>query len=72
MIILEFRLVGAQRQSAALDEAPRIMQFMRNKRLRLRQDVRGTAPADLNTSCGVLAHEYNLGRPAAPLLIPWT
>ena len=49
MIIREFRLVGARRQSAALDEAIRITQFIRNKCLWLWQDVRGTAPADLNT-----------------------
>jgi hypothetical protein len=41
--------VGAQCQSAALDEAIRTTQVMRNTCPRLWQDVRGTAPADLNT-----------------------
>jgi hypothetical protein len=31
MIVLEFKLVGADRQDAALDEAIRTMQFIRNK-----------------------------------------
>jgi putative transposase len=35
MIILECRLVGARRQYAALDEAIRSTQFIRNKSLRL-------------------------------------
>jgi putative transposase len=58
MIILEFRLVGARRQYVALDEAIRTTQFIRNKCVRLWQDVPGTTPADLNKYCRVLAHEY--------------
>ena len=34
MVILEFRLVGKRRQYAALDEAIRTTQFIRNKCVR--------------------------------------
>jgi hypothetical protein len=56
MVILEFKLKGQQRQYAALDEAIRTTQFIRNKCVRLWQDTWGTTLADLNKYCHVLAH----------------
>ena len=41
MVIEEFKLVGASRQDAALDEAIRTTQFIRNKCVRYWQDSRG-------------------------------
>jgi hypothetical protein len=58
MITLEFRLVGAQRQFTALDEAIRTTQFIRNKCVRLWQDTWGTTRADLSGYCRILAQEY--------------
>ena len=58
MITLEFRLVGAQRQFTALDEAIRTTQFIRNKCVRLWQDTCDTTRADLSSYCRLLAQEY--------------
>ena len=41
MVIVEFKLVGASRQYAALDEAIRTTQFIRNKCVRYWQNSRG-------------------------------
>jgi len=59
MIMLEFKLVGAARQYAALDEAIRTTQFVRNKCVRKWCDERGVKPYDLNKYCAVLAKEYD-------------
>jgi putative transposase len=59
MIVLEFKLVGAARQYAALDEAIRTTQFVRNKCVRKWCDERGVKPYDLNKYCAVLAKEYD-------------
>ena len=58
MVIVESRLVGKPRQFAALDEAIRTTQFIRNKCVRYWQDTRGVTPYDLNKYCAVLAREY--------------
>jgi putative transposase len=58
MVTLEFRLVGKPRQYAALDEAIRTTQFIRNKCVRYWQDTRDVTPYDLNKYCAVLACEY--------------
>ncbi|HVA89332.1 MAG TPA: transposase [Chloroflexota bacterium] len=58
MIVLEYKLAGAPRQYAALDEAIRTTQFLRNKCVRQWMDGRGVKPYDLNRSCAVLAKEY--------------
>jgi len=57
--VLEFKLAGADRQYAALDEAIRTMQFIRNKCVRKWCDERGVKPYDLNKYCAVLAREYD-------------
>ena len=58
MLIYEYKLNGSQVQYAALDEAIRIVQFIRNKCLRLWMDERGISKNDLQASCAVLAKEY--------------
>lgn len=59
MIVLEFKLVGAPAQYAAIDEAIRTTQFVRNKCVRYWMDHRGVKPYDLNKYCAVLAKEYD-------------
>ncbi len=58
MLIFEYKLDGSQAQYAALDEAIRIVQFIRNKCLRWWMDERGISKNDLQCYCAVLAKEY--------------
>src|SRR2546430_1615590 len=58
VIILEFRLKGTSGQYRALDEAIRTTQFIRNKCVRLWQDIWGTTGDDLNRYCRILAQEH--------------
>jgi putative transposase len=59
MLIYEYKLDGSKKQYAALDEAIRIVQFIRNKCLRLWMDNRGTNKNDLQCYCAVLAKGYS-------------
>jgi len=59
MIVVEFKLAVASSQYAALDEAIRTTQFVRNKCVRKWCDERGVKPYDLNRYCAVLAKEYD-------------
>ena len=63
MLIFEYKLHGNQAQYAAIDEAIRITQFIRNKCLRLWMDERGISKNDLQCACAVLAKAF-------PLLLP--
>ena len=58
MLIYEYKLDGNQQQYAAIDEAIRLVQFIRNKCLRKWMDGRGVSKNDLQCSCAVLAQEY--------------
>jgi len=58
MLIFEYKLDGSKKQYAAIDEAVRIVQFIRNKCLRLWMDERGISKNDLQCSCAVLAKDY--------------
>ncbi len=58
MLIFEYKLDGSKKQYAAIDEAIRIVQFIRNKCLRLWMDERGISKNDLQVYCAVLAKEY--------------
>src|SRR6266702_3500969 len=58
MLIFEYKLDGSKKQYAAIDEAIRIVQFIRNKCLRLWMDTRGISKNDLQCSCAVLAKDY--------------
>src|SRR5437764_8289594 len=58
MLIYEYKVDGNKAQCAALDEAIRIVQFIRNKCLRLWMDERGISKNDLQCYCALLAKEY--------------
>lgn len=58
MLIYEYKLRGNKQQYVALDEAIRIVQFIRNKCLRLWMDSRGISENDLQCYCSVLAKEF--------------
>ncbi|GHO61479.1 transposase [Ktedonobacter sp. SOSP1-52] len=57
MLIYEYKLDGTKFQYAAIDEAIRIVQFIRNKCLRLWMDDHATRN-DLQLYCAVLAKEH--------------
>jgi len=58
MLVYEYKVSGTKQQYAAIDEAIRIVQFIRNKSLRVWMDNRGTSKNDLQTNCALLAKEY--------------
>jgi len=58
MLIYEYKVDGTKRQFTALDEAIRIVQFIRNKCLRLWMDTRGTNKNALQCYCAVLARDF--------------
>jgi putative transposase len=59
VLIYEYKLDGTQHQYRAIDEAIRIVQFVRNKCLRLWMDGRSVSRNDLQCYCAVLAKEYS-------------
>ena len=58
MLIYEYKLDGGKWQYAAIEEAIRVVQFIRNKCLRKWMDERGISKNDLQCYCAVLAQEY--------------
>jgi len=58
MLIYEYKLAGSKAQYQAIDGTIRIVQFVRNKALRLWMDVRGTSKNDLQCYCAVLARGF--------------
>jgi putative transposase len=58
MLLLEYKLRVTKRQQAAIDEAIRTTQFVRNKALRLWMDGRGVGDNDLQAYCSQLARQY--------------
>jgi putative transposase len=58
MLIFEYKLDGSKAQYAAIDEAVHIVQFIRNKCLRLWMDKHATR-YDLQCHCAQLANEYS-------------
>lgn len=59
MLIYEYKVAGTKKQFAAIDDAIRVVQFIRNKCLRLWMDTRGIHKNALQCSCAVLAKEYS-------------
>jgi len=53
MLIYAYKLDGNQHQYQAIDEAIRIVQFIRNKCLRMWMDSRGVSRNDLQCYCAV-------------------
>jgi putative transposase len=58
VLILEYKLRANQAQQAAIDEAIRTTQFVRNKALRLWMDGQQVGKNDLQALCAQLAKEY--------------
>ncbi|HEY6407163.1 MAG TPA: transposase, partial [Ktedonobacteraceae bacterium] len=58
MLIYEYKVDASTKQYAAIDEAIRIVQFIRNKCLRLWMDERAISKNDLQCYCAVLAQAY--------------
>jgi len=58
MLIYEYKVDGNIRQYVAIDEAIRVVQFIRNKCLRLWMDKRGISKHDLQCYCAELARAY--------------
>jgi len=60
MLIQEYKLDGSKKQYQAIDEALRVVQFIRNKCLRKWMDGHGLSKNDLQCYCALLAREYPL------------
>ena len=58
MLIFEYKVDGNQQQYAAIDEAIRVVQFMRNTCLRKWVDERAVSKNDLQCYCATLAKAY--------------
>src|SRR5947209_3856573 len=58
VLVYEYKLDGNQKQFQAIEEAVRVVQFIRNKCLRLWMDGERVSKNDLQTYCAVLAKEY--------------
>ncbi len=58
MLTFEYKVDGTKHQYAAIDEAIRSVQFLRNKCLRLWMDERGISKNDLQCYCAPLAKGY--------------
>ena len=58
MLIYEYKVAGTKKQYAAIDEAIRTVQFIRNTCLRKWMDEKGVSSNDLQRYCAVLAKAY--------------
>ena len=58
MLTYEYKLDGSKPQYGAIDEAIRVVQFIRNKCLRLWMEQRTISKNDLQGYCAVLAKEF--------------
>jgi putative transposase len=58
MLVYEYKVAGSKQQYAAIDAAIRVVQFIRNKCLRLWMDGHGIGKNDLQCYCAVLARAY--------------
>src|SRR5437588_4102163 len=62
MLVYEYKLDGTKKQFQAIEEAIRVVQFIRNTCLRLWMDGMNVSQNDLQTYCAVLAKEYPFAR----------
>jgi putative transposase len=58
MLVYEYKLSGGKKHYAAIEEAIRTAQFIRNKSLRLWTDGENVSKNDLQTNCAVLVKDY--------------
>jgi putative transposase len=59
MLILEYKVAGSKKQYAAIEEAIRIVQFIRNRCVRKWMDGERVSKNDLQCYCAELAREYS-------------
>lgn len=59
MLVYEYKVHGSNAQYAAIEEAIRLTQFIRNKCLRKWMDEHGVSKNDLQRYCAVLAKAYS-------------
>ena len=59
MLVFEFKAYGKPNQFAAIDDAIRTAQFIRNSCIRLWMDIKGTGKNDLQKYCAVLAKNFS-------------
>src|SRR5262245_12554648 len=59
MLLYEYKLRLSRAQAAAIEEAIRTTQFIRNKCLRLWMDGHGVSASDLQMLCARLAYEFD-------------
>src|SRR6266480_1093636 len=59
MLILEYKVAGSKKQYSAIEEAIRIVQFIRNKCVRKWMDGERVSKNDLQCYCAELAREYS-------------
>lgn len=62
MLIYEYKLDATPAQEAAIEEAIRVTQFVRNKAVRLWRDGRGVSRQELQGLCADLARQYPFAR----------
>jgi len=62
MMVYEYKLDGNKKQYAAIEEAIRVVQFIRNKCIRLWMDGDRINKNDLQTYCAVLAQEFSFAK----------
>ncbi len=62
MLVYEYKLDGNKKQFQAIKEAIRVVQFIRNKCIRLWMDGERVSKNDLQTYCAVLASEFPFAR----------
>ena len=58
MLVYEYKVDGSRKQYASIDEAIRIVQFIRNKCLRKWMDEPSVSKNDLQRYCAILARDY--------------
>ena len=58
MIVYEFKLKGKESQYRAMDEAMRVVQFIRNKAIRYWRDTQGAGKCDLSKLAASLPKEF--------------
>jgi putative transposase len=58
MLIYEYKVEANKAQVAAIEEAIRVVQFIRNKCLRKWMEGYGVSKNDLQCYCAQLAHQY--------------
>jgi putative transposase len=62
VLTYEYKLDVTKAQASSIEEAIRIVQFIRNKALRLWMDTRGTSKNDLQCLCSQLAKDFPFAR----------